>query len=146
MKTKAKDTLKTDFEVLKPEYGIVAVYASMDPRGQISARPPGSWGSPSSSSTSVATFKRDPKTKQPNVVFEYQLLDEKGKPTMEQPVTANQDETSLNKVDEKDGAFVMQFTLFMSRPGKFTAKITATDKVTSKSATYELPVTVQPAN
>ena len=40
----------------------------------------------------------------------------------------------------------MRFPLFMSRPGKFTAKITATDKVANKTATYELPVTVLPAN
>ena len=124
----------------------MAVYASMDPRGEISAPTTGTVGQIHLHPFSVANFKRDPKTKQPNVVFEFQLLDEKGKPTMEKPVTANQDEKSLNKVDEKDGAFVMQFTLFMSRPGKFTAKITATDKVTNKSATYELPVTIQPAN
>jgi hypothetical protein len=49
-------------------------------------------------------------------------------------------------VDEKDGAFAMQFPLFMSRPGKFTAKVTATDKVAKKSAAYELPVTILPAN
>ena len=50
-------------------------------------------------------------------------------------------------MDEKDGAFAMRFPLFMSRPGKFTVQITATDKVANKkSATYELPVTVLPAN
>ena len=145
-KTKAKDTLSAKFEVTKREYGIVAVYASMDPRGQISAPTTGTVGQTIYIHTSVATFQRDPKTKQPNVVFEYQLLDEKGNPTLAKPVSYTQDEKSVNKVDEKEGAFPMQFALFMSRPGKFTVKITATDKVANKTASYELPVTIQPSN
>jgi hypothetical protein len=36
--------------------------------------------------------------------------------------------------------------LFLSRPGKFTVKLTAKDKVANKSVTYDLPVTVLPAN
>ena len=95
---------------------------------------------------SVTTFQRDPKTKQPHVDFEFQILDDKGQPTLAKPGMHTQDEKSPRQVDEKEGAFQMQFPLFMSRPGKFTVKITATDKVAKKSATYELPVTILPAN
>src|SRR5207248_5105763 len=87
---------------------------------------------------SVATFQRDTKTKQPNVEFLFEMLDEKGVPTLGQPKKHIQD----SGVDEKDGAFGMRFPLFMSRPGKFTVRITANDKVSGKKSTYELPVTV----
>jgi hypothetical protein len=40
----------------------------------------------------------------------------------------------------------MRFPLFMSRTGKFTARITATDKVANKKSVYDLPVTVLPSN
>ena len=45
-----------------------------------------------------------------------------------------------------DGAFALQFPLFMNRPGKFVVQITATDRVSKKSSVYKLPVTVVPAN
>ncbi len=141
-KTKATDTLTTKFEVTKREYGIVAVYTTHDLKGEISAPTTGVVGQTIFIHFSVASFQRDPKTKQPNVHFEFQILDDKGTPLLGKPGTHDQD----SGVDEKEGAFQMRFPLFMSRPGKFTAKITAIDKVANKTATYELPVTVLPAN
>jgi hypothetical protein len=145
-KTKAKDTLAAKFEVGKREYGIVAVYTTYDLKGEISAPTTGSVGQTIFIHFSVATFQRDPKTKQPHVDFEFQILDDKRQPTLAKPGVHTQDEKSVPQVDDKEGAFSMRFPLFMSRPGKFTAKITATDKVANKSATYELPVTILPAN
>jgi hypothetical protein len=145
-KSKAKDTLAMKFEVLKREYGIVAVYATYDLEGKISAPTTGSVGQTIFINFSVASFERDMKTKQPNVHFEFQVLDDRRQPTMAKPGEHDQNEKSVPLVDAKEGAFQMRFPLFMSRPGKFTAKITATDKVTNKSATYELPVTILPAN
>jgi hypothetical protein len=49
-------------------------------------------------------------------------------------------------VKENDGAFGLQFPLFMNRPGKFIVEISATDKVSNKTSTYRLPVTVVAAN
>ena len=43
-------------------------------------------------------------------------------------------------------AFAMRFPVFMSRPGKYTLRVTARDKVANKSSTYELPVTVLSPN
>jgi hypothetical protein len=145
-KTKAKDTLSVKFEVAKRDYGIVAVYTTYDVEGKVSAPATGVVGQTIFINFSVATFQRDPKTKQPHVDFEFQILDEKGTPTLAKPGTHTQDDKSLTKVDEKDGAFAMRFPLFMSRPGKFTARITATDRVAKKTATYELPVFILPAN
>ena len=145
-KTKAKDTLEVKFEVMKREYGIVGVFTTYDFDGRISAPTTGMVGQTIFINFSVATFQRDPKTKQPNVDIQFQVLDDKGTATLEKPGMHTQDEKSVTKVDEKDGAFAMRFPLFMSRPGKFTAKVTATDKVSKKSASYELPVTILPAN
>ena len=141
-KTKAKDTLTTKFEVGKSEFGIVAVYTTHDLKREISAPTTGTVGQSIFINFSVASFQRDPKTKQPNVEFEFQVLDDKGNPTLGQPGKHVQN----SGVDEKAGAFQMQFALFMSRPGKFTARVTATDKVANKKVSYDLPVTVLPAN
>jgi hypothetical protein len=145
-KSKAKETLSVKFEVLKRDYGIVAVYATHDFNGQISAPTTGFVGQTLFFSVSVVDFQRDPKTKHPNVDLTMQILDEKGAPTLGKPIIETVDEKSITKVDEKDPAFAMRFPLFLSRPGKFTAKFTATDKVAKKSASYELPVTILPAN
>jgi hypothetical protein len=141
-KSKAKDTLTTKFEVTKRDYGIVAVYTTHDLKGEISAPTTGVVGQTIFIHFSVASFQRDPKTKQPNVEFEFQILDDKGQPTLGKPGSHTQN----SGVDEKEGAFQMRFPLFMSRPGKFTARVTATDKVANKKASYDLPVTVLPAN
>lgn len=137
-KTKSKDSLTVKFEVLKRDFGIVAVYTSHDERGAFSAPTTGVAGQTVFVQFSVATFQRDPKTKQPNVEFEFQVLDEKGAATLAKPRTHVQD----SGVDEKEGAFAMRFPVFLSRPGKFTVKVTATDKVANKKAAYELPLTV----
>jgi len=141
-KTKAKDTLTAKFEVLKRDFGVVAVYTSHDEKGAFSAPTTGVAGQTVFIQFSVASFQRDPKTKQPNVEFEFQVTDEKGNPTLGKPRTHIQD----SGVDEKEGAFAMRFPVFMSRPGKFTVKITATDKVANKKATYELPLTILQGN
>jgi hypothetical protein len=137
-----EDTLTVKFEVTKRDFGIVAVYATYDERGAVSAPTTGVVGQTIFVQFSVASFARDPKSKQPNVEFEFQILDEKGTPTLEKPRTHIQD----GGVDEKEGAFAMRFPLFMSRPGKYTVRITARDKVANKVATYELPVNVLPGN
>jgi hypothetical protein len=120
----------------------VLVYPSHDEIGRINAPATGVVGQTIFIQFSVASFGRDPKSKQPNVEFEFQIVDDKGNPTLGQPRKHIQD----SGVDEKEGAFAMRFPLFMSRPGKFTVKITATDKVANKKASYELPVTILPAN
>jgi len=128
--------------VLKADFGIVAVFTSYDPRGAISAPTTGVVGQSIYIQFSVATFLRDPKTKQPNIEFLFETLDEKGTTILGQPKKQIQD----TGVEEKDAAFGMQFPLFMSRPGKFTARITATDKVANKKSVYELPITVLSSN
>ena len=141
-KNKATNSLTTKFEVLKKEFAVVGVYTSHDERGALSASTTGVVGQTIFMQFMVASFQRDMKTKQPSIEFEYTILDEKGQPTLAKPRT----DSPATKVDEKEGAFAMRFPLFMSRPGKFTLKVTARDKVANKSSTYELPVTVMSPN
>jgi hypothetical protein len=142
-KTKAPNSLSVKFEVLKRDFGIVAVYTSYEEGGRMPAPTNGQVGETRFIQFSVASFQRDPKTKQPRVEFEFNVL-EKGQPTLAKPSRHVQDEKSPNQVDEKEGAFTMRFPLYMSRPGNFTFQVTATDKVANKTAKYELPITVLP--
>jgi hypothetical protein len=139
---KATNSVTVKFEVLKREFGIVAVYCSHDEAGAISAPTTGLVGQTIFVQFTTASFQRDPKTKQPNVEFEFNVLDEKGQPTLTQPGKHTQNAG----VPEDKGAFAMRFPLFMTRPGKFTFTVKAIDKTNNKTATYQLPVTILPAN
>jgi hypothetical protein len=150
-KTKSTGNLDVKFEVLKKDFAVVAVFTSYDSLGQISAPTAGQVGQTVFIQFSVASFERDPKTKQPNVEVLFQvyddknaplLVDEAGKPA---PRKHLQDDKAVTLVKETDGAFALNFPLFMNRPGKFTVEIKATDKVSKKSSAYKLPVTVNPA-
>jgi hypothetical protein len=146
LKTKGQATLNMKFEVAKKEFGIVAVYTSYDSRGELSAPTTGQVGQTLYIQFSIATFERDPKTKQPDVEMEFQITDDKGAATLPTPRKHIQDAKSAQQVKEGDGAFALQFPLFMNRPGKFTVEMKATDRVSKKTFTYKLPVTVNPAN
>jgi hypothetical protein len=116
----------------------VAVYTSYDEEGKRTAPTIGVVGQTIFIQFSVATFARDAKSKQPNVEFLFEVLDEKGTPTLGQPKKLIQD----SGVEEKHGAFGMRFPLFLSRPGKFTVRLSAVDKVSGKKSSYDIPVTV----
>lgn len=146
LKTKASGTLNMKFEIAKKDFGIVAVYTSHDPKGELSAPTTGVVGQTVYIQFSVATFDRDPKTKQPDVELEFQLYDEKGTATLPTPRKHIQDVKSAQQIKEDAGAFSLQFPLFMNRPGKFVVEMKATDRVSKKTSTYKLPVVVNPAN
>jgi hypothetical protein len=145
-KTKATAKLDMKFEVTKKDFGIVAVYTSYDENGTMSAPTTGQVGQTIYVQFSIASFERDPKTKQPDVELEFQLFDDKNTPTLPTPRKHIQDAKSARLVKDGDGAFALQFPLFMNRPGKFVIEMKATDRVTKKTSTYKLPVTINPAN
>lgn len=146
LKTKATADLSVKFEVAKKDFGVVAVHTTHDVRGEISAPTSGQVGQTIFAQFSIASFERDPKTKQPDVEIVCQLFDETGKPILETPRKHIQDAKAPQPVKDADGAFALQFPLFMSRPGKYTVEIRATDRVSKKTSSYKLPVTVNPAN
>jgi hypothetical protein len=145
--TKASAKIDVKFEVLKKDFGIVAVYTSHDPKGELSAPTNGQVGQTLYIHFTVASFERDPKTKQPDVEIQFQFLDEQGKPILVNekseptPRKHEQDAKSVPPVKDGDGAFTLQFPLFLNRPGKFVVEMKATDRVTKKTFTYKLPVT-----
>jgi len=150
-KTKATGTLSAKFEVAKKEFGVVAVYTSYDGRGELSAPTTGQVGQTIYLQFSIASFERSPKTKQPDVEILFQVYDEKGDPLLvdsankPNPRKHIQDDKSAQMVKETDGAFALQFPIFMNRPGKFVVEIKAKDRVSMKESTYKLPITINPA-
>lgn len=145
-KTKATANVSVNFEVVKKDFGVVAVYTTYDQRGELSAPTSGQVGQTIYVQFSVASFERDPKTKQPDVEVVCQLLDDKGAPLLVTPRRHIQDAKAPQPVKDADGAFALQFPVFMNRTGKFVVEITATDRVSKKVSTYKLPVSVAPAN
>jgi hypothetical protein len=134
---KATTTLERKFEVLPPDFGIVAVYASLDERGQTAAPTTGVVGQAVFINYTTVGFKRDEKTKQPNLRFEMIPLDENAKPLMAKPLTHEG-----NDLDEKLPNYTVRFLLPMTRPGKFTIRLSCTDVVTKKTVSVDLPVLV----
>ena len=139
--TKATDTLTARFEVLKPDFGIVAVHPTLDPQRQIPAPTTAFVGQTLFINFSVVGFQRDNKTRQPNTLNEYQVLDERGAPLLAKAISQVVD----GGLDPTVPIYTLQFPLFLNRPGRFTARISVTDRLSRKSVSFELPVTVLPA-
>ena len=139
---RASKTLEKKFEVADKGFGIVSVFTTVDERAGIPAPTTGVVGESVFVQFVVIGFARDKaKKQQPNVLVEMQTLDETGKPTLPKPVAY----TMEGGVDEKDPGFTLRFLLPMTRVGKFTVQLTATDKVANKSATFKLPIAVVPS-
>lgn len=137
---KATQALERKFQVKPKDFGIVAVYTSVDDRGQLPAPTTGIVGQSVFVQFSLVGFGRDAQKKQPNVSIEMTPLDEAGKPTLPKPSVYNLE----SGVDPKDAGFSVRFLLPMTRTGKFTVHLKATDKVTGKTATFDLPIAVVP--
>ena len=146
-KTKAKDTLTTKFEVTKREYGIVAVYTTLRPEGgnlRPDHRRPSARPSSSTSASRPSSAIRRPSNRTSTSSFRFSTRRATARSASRASMTRTTSRPS--RWTKRKARSTMHFPLFMSRPGKFTAKITATDKVANKTATYELPVTILPAN
>ena len=136
-KDKPSQTLERKFEVLAPDFGIVAVYGSLDERGQTAAPTTGVVGQAIFINYTAVGFKRDGEKKQPNLRFEMVPLDENNKPLMSKPLFHEG-----NDLDEKLPNYTVRFLLPMTRPGKFAIRLSCTDNVTKKTVSVDLPVTV----
>jgi len=145
---KPSQVLTRRFEVTPPTFGIVAVHTSVNEQGNIPAPTTGTVGQSVFVQLGVVGFERakdpkDPKKPaQPDVVLEMTPLDERGQPTIQksQPIRVNAG------VDEKDGGFTIRFLLPMTRVGKYTIRLKATDNHSKKTATYDLPISVMPTD
>jgi hypothetical protein len=141
-KAKATNSFAVKFEVLKGDFGLVTINPTRDVRGQIVAPASGVVGETLWVQFGVVGFARDGKTKQPNVEFTLEFFDEKGQPTLGQPIRHVQDAG----INEKDAVFDQNAPVFMNRPGRFTMRVTAVDKVANKRAAFDLPIRIDPPN
>jgi hypothetical protein len=140
--TRASASFEHKFEVLKPDLGLIQVYASQDADGRTPAHTTGFVGGSVWVMFAATGFKRsEAKKNQPDLRFEMTTVDDKGVPTMAQPIVAD-----VDKLDDMLPTCPMRFNLPFTRAGKFAARLTVTDKVANKTATFDLPITVLPAD
>lgn len=137
---KPSGSVSFPFEVLKPDLGIVMVYATTDPQGANPTHTTGFVGQFLWIQFSAAGFKRDPaKKNNPDMKFEMNTYDEKGNPTMETPLTL-----TATDLDAKFPTCQARMNVPLTRAGKFTVKLKVTDNVAGKTATFDLPIQALP--
>ncbi len=138
IETKKTAELSKKFQVAATEFGLVRVNTSYDARGDMQAPAFAVAGQSIYLNFAPVAFKRDDKTKQPNIAVEMRVLDESGKPTLEKPIPG----AVKDNVPEALSLIPMNLMLTLNRAGKFTIEVKATDKIANKTTTLKLPITV----
>lgn len=135
--TKKTATLTRTAQVLPKGFGIVRLTTASDPEGRYPVSVPGS-GDWLWLHFAVVGFTRNGKSKQPDVGVTLRILDGDGKSVTTKPLAVQVDK------DVPDAALALPLRLLLSlnRPGKFTAELTANDRVGDKKATLTFPLTV----
>jgi hypothetical protein len=137
--------LSRKFEVAPKDFGIVRVNCAYDEGGQFGPV----WPSPGLGVVGqvlflhfgVTGYDRDAKTKQPKMRFELRMLDAEGKPTLDKPVTEELPKPD-EPVPEQLSLVPLRFPLALTRIGKYTLELKATDLVSKKTATVTYPLVV----
>jgi hypothetical protein len=124
-------------EVLPKDFGIIRLTTSSDPDGRYPISVPGS-GDWLFLHCGLVGFARNGDGKQADASVAMRVLDEDGKPATAKPVTVQVD----RDVPEAATALPVRMLLSLNRPGKFTVELTATDRVSNKTATLSFPLTV----
>src|SRR5262249_192368 len=137
--TKTKKELVKSFEVTQPEFGIVAVTASSDKPGQLQCPFGGAVGQAIWLNFNVVHFGRDPQTREPDVLVEVSLL-EHGKLVNQKPVS-----NSIKLLPKATSFIGNSIQLPLTREGEFVIQIKSECKVTKKTSTIKIPLTVTPA-
>lgn len=134
--SKATKTLEKPFEVVPKAFGIVFLYTSSDPDGNVPAPTTGVVGQNLFIQFQLVGFGRgaDKKT---NSSVELRILDESRKPTLAKP-------TSLAvPADAPDNEPVLfRFPIPFNREGSFSLELKATDSVSNKSSVVTFPIKV----
>jgi hypothetical protein len=143
--TKKTTMLTRKFEVGAKEFGIVRVGCFYDQGGQLGPFWPapglGAVGQVLYLHFGVTGFERDAKTKQPKLQLEMRMLDAEGKPTLDKPVTG-ESPTPDEPVPEQFSVVPLRFPMALTRKGKYTVELKATDLVSKKTATVTYPLEV----
>jgi hypothetical protein len=132
----ASKSITSTYEVLPKAFGLVRLTTTLDAEGQVPAACVSEGQSLWINFLAVG-FGRD--MDQPNLAVSMTVLDDAGKPTLDKPFTGE----VKKDVPKTAQSVPMQFMLDLNRAGKFTVQLKATDKVSGKTATLSLPLTVQ---
>jgi len=135
--TKKTANLTQNFVVLPKAFGLVRIHGTGDAEGLVPAGLQGP-GQSLFVNFAVVGFARDAQ-KQPNLLLEMHVLDDKGKPTVSKPFSG-----IVNKdVAATSNSVPAQFLVSLNRPGKFKIELKATDAVSKKSVSQSFPINVQ---
>ena len=141
-KSKQATSLAHKFAVGPKAFAVAGVYVSVDDLGQIPASTSAVVGQSVFVHYGVVGFNLGA-NKQPDVAVEMTPLDDAGTPTMLKPSQFK----FATAVDEMYPGLRGRHLVPVTRPGKFMIRLTATDALTKKTATFLLPLTaVAPAN
>jgi hypothetical protein len=131
--------LTQKFQVLPKAFGLIGLSATADRDGAVPA------GSASLGGTlwlnaGAVNFRRAANG-QPKLALSLRVLDEQNQPTLPAPFTGRlEDGLPANAV-----AAPVQFALALTRAGKFTVELTATDEQSGQTATARFPLVIHPA-
>jgi hypothetical protein len=131
-------TFSKEFAVLPKEFGLAAITTSVDSGGRVLAPAGGVVGESRWVHCNVVGFARDKQNQTPNIYLEISIVDEKGQTMMPKPAPFSIKEAGGPDVF----AIPVHFGVDFNRPGKFTAELRATDKVSKKTAKITIPITV----
>lgn len=127
-------------KILSPEFGLVQIGTFADRDNRAPINPVGVVGGHLYIHFAAVHFGRGA-NKEPDLEVSLRVLDDKGKPTMPQPLKGH-----VNKdIPESVKIIPLQFGLTMNRPGNFTIEINAQCVVCGKTSSVRIPVRVLPA-
>lgn len=135
--TKQSKQLSTAFEVVPLKFGLVRLMLSY-PNGD-PAPPLGVAGQSYLLNFTLINWELN-KMANPDLLAEIQVLDEAGKPTLNQPIQGKLQ--NVTEEAKKLKVSPMQFPINLNRQGKFKINISATDKVSGKKVDGSLDLTV----
>lgn len=135
--TKKSKTFEADGQVLAPDFGLVRVGTFADAAGNVPAAPIGVVGETLHINFSVVNFKRDDKSKKPHIELALKVLDDKGKPTLAEPLSGD-----VKDIPDDVKMVPIRFGMTLNKTGQFTVELTATDKLSGKSAKVTFPIKV----
>jgi hypothetical protein len=130
---------KGEGNVLAAKFGIIRVGTFADPEAKVAIAPLGVVGGRLYVDFAVVNFARDA-MKKPDVKFELRILDDKGQPTSAEPMVGGVRED----IPEDARMVPVQFGMTLSRPGNFTAELTAKCVVCGAEEKIQLPIRVLP--
>lgn len=132
--------LKGQGKILPLDFALVGVGTFADADDRVPTPPVGVIGGQMHLGFRVVGFARG-KDKQPDIRVALRILDEKGKPTVAQPLGGRVQDVPADQL-----VVPLSFALTLDNAGRYTLELTAQDQVSGKTAVVSLPVRILPAD